>query len=463
MKQYKNFYFEKFEFNNKTLEAKFYYNFDKELFFEEKISFLDTNFALRKDLNLEIINNILFHIHIALWISYYKFYPTKKLILKTWKIDEFQINFFQKFYLNWLGEFFYRNNINPNWLLNFICESDTNFEKIDFDLSDKYLLAVWWWKDSIVSIELLKKMWKQLDLVTFAVNDNILYENTTKNSWLNRLFIKRELSKNILDVIKIWSYNWHVPITWMIAFILELVSYIYDYKFIVLSNEASANFENTIWKWVKINHQWSKSLDFEIDFGEYVLNYISNEVKYFSFLRPFYELKIAEIFSKVWKKYFTSFSSCNTNFKIFKKENNLKLQDQKYWCNECPKCAFVYTILRPFLTKEEILSIFWKELYEDEKLENLFRELLWISWIKPFECVWTNEEVILAMKMSLDKWQWKIPFILEIFQKEINSKMTDNDFELLKQKLLIQNFEKNLIPVKLLEELKNIINKYEKP
>jgi UDP-N-acetyl-alpha-D-muramoyl-L-alanyl-L-glutamate epimerase len=50
-----------------------------------------------------------------------------------------------------------------------------------------------------------------------------------------------------------------------------------------------------------------------------------------------------------------------------------------YWCNSCPKCAFVYSILRPFLSKEETLQIFSRELYEDKSLETLFRELLGIS------------------------------------------------------------------------------------
>ncbi len=450
MKQYENFYFEKFEFNKETLDAKFYYNFDWELFFEEKVSFSDKNFSLRKNIDLNIVNNILFHIHIALWISYYKFYPTKKLILKTGKIDEFQISFWKKFYLNWLWEFFYRNQINPNWLLEFEYEEKRVFEKKDFEVSEKYLVPVWWWKDSIVSIELLKLFQKEIDLVTFAVQDNILYENTTKNAGVKRLFIKRELSQNIKEIIASWAYNWHVPITWMIAFVLELACYLYDYKYIVLSNEASANFWNTIYYWVEINHQWSKSLDFEKDFSKYVLTYISGNVKYFSLLRPFYELKIAEFFSKYAKKYFTSFSSCNTNFKIFKKDSQ-----NTYWCNNCPKCVFVYIILRAFLDKKDIISIFWKELYEEKSLENLFRELAWISWIKPFECVWTNEEVILAMKMAFEKWEGKIPFILEIFQKEINSKMREVDFEKLQEKLLKADFKENLIPQDLIKNIKN--------
>jgi len=456
MKQYNNFYFEKFSFDIKTWIAIFYYSFDEELFFEEKIYFFDKNFSLRKDINLKIVNNILFHIHIALWISYYKFFPTKSLVLKTWKLDDFQKKFWKKFYLNWLGEFFYRNKINPNWLLEFeYINLGVKKEILDLknrQTSEKYLVLVGWWKDSIVSIELLKKMWKEIDLVTFAVNDNILYENTAINAWLKRLFIARKLSKNIPEIIKLWYYNWHVPITGMIAFVLELTSYLYDYKYIVLSNEKSANFGNTIYHWIEINHQWSKSLDFEKDFGNYVEKYISKQVKYFSLLRPFYELKIAEIFSKVWEKYFTSFSSCNTNFKIFKKE-----EKNSYWCNSCSKCVFVYIILRPFLTKKEILSIFWKELYEDKILEKLFKELAWVSWIKPFECVWTNEEVVLAMKLAYDNWEWKIPFILEIFRNEIYSKMSDSDFEKISKKVLTPDFKKTFIPKDLEKKIKKII------
>lgn len=442
MKKYKNFYFENFKFDIETLTWCFYYNFDNEVFFEEKICFKDLNFKLKDDLNLDIVYNILFHIHIALWISYYKFYLSENLVLKSWCLDEKQIEFWKKFYLNWLGEFFYKNKIYPENLLNFINQTDKKYEKIEFEASEKYLVPVGWWKDSIVSIELLKKIWKDIDLVTFAVNDNILYENTANVSGFKRLFLKRYLN-NYKELIDAWAYNWHVPITWIIAFVLELACYLYDYRYIVLSNEKSANFWNTIWNWININHQYSKSLEFEKDFASYVSENISNEVKYFSFLRPFYEIKIAEMFSKVWKKYFKHFSSCNLNFKIFKDKKEKK---EWYWCNSCPKCVFVYTILRPFLTKDEALKIFSKELFEDEKLEQLFRELAWISGIKPFECVWTNEEVVVAMKIALEKWEWKLPYILEIFQKEIDSKMTRENYLELEKKVFESDYEDTLIP-----------------
>jgi len=56
-------------------------------------------------------------------------------------------------------------------------------------------------------------MGQQLDVVSFAQNDNILYQNTANNAGLKRLFIQRELSKNITEVNALGAYNGHVPIT----------------------------------------------------------------------------------------------------------------------------------------------------------------------------------------------------------------------------------------------------------
>gem|GEM_PF-3369224 len=66
MKQYNNFYFEAFSFDISTGEARFFYSFDEEIFFEEKISFYSNHFLLRQNIDLQIVENILFHIHIAL-------------------------------------------------------------------------------------------------------------------------------------------------------------------------------------------------------------------------------------------------------------------------------------------------------------------------------------------------------------------------------------------------------------
>jgi hypothetical protein len=66
MKKFNKFYFKSFEYDIEKLQAKFHYSFDNEVFFEELIDFKNDSFNIRNDIDVNIINNILFHIHIAL-------------------------------------------------------------------------------------------------------------------------------------------------------------------------------------------------------------------------------------------------------------------------------------------------------------------------------------------------------------------------------------------------------------
>ena len=559
MQKFEKFYFNSFEFDKKTLHAKFFYSFDDKQSFTEEIDFSSDFLHVRNDFQQEIFNNFLFSLSIAIWISYYKLYPTKELVVKSWFLTEEDKQFWQKFYLNWLWEFLYKNKINPNWLFNFVNESDKKYEKIEFKTSDKIFLPIWWWKDSIVSTELLKNNWFSYTPFIFGKIDTIK-ENCLKVMKQESFLVKRKLDENLFRLNELWYYNWHVPITWIISFVLLCSAYLYDYRYLILSNEKSANSWNTkIWKcgneekwkcknlnsmsswtnvkdsfssiislnenlmdsslnsewqiiynrklttddFLEVNHQYSKSLEFEQDLDIYIKRNLSNEIKYFSLLRWMYEIKIAEIFSKIWKDYFGVFSSCNKNFKIWKidwkkdkkstkllncqsgepkssawlgivseslKGNcnyydswlNSEWQRQwfcsstKYWCNSCPKCAFVYAVLRPYLTDTEIMLIFWKELYENKDLENLFKELLWVKWIKPFECVWEEEEVVYAMNEALAKFKKEkkdIPYILEIFEKEVKKNYDDVFFLNLKNKLFTVYNQETLIP----EEIKTKI------
>lgn len=164
--------------------------------------------------------------------------------------------------------------------------------------------------------------------------------------------------------------NGHVPITGIIAFVLQVVSYLYDYRYNILSNEKSANIGNLEYAGYEINHQYSKSEAFEKDFTEYTSAYMS-DIEYSSILRPYYEIEIARRFAQM-KPYFPVFSSCNNNFKI---HEGRKITNDR-WCLECPKCAFVFSMLRPFITDEEMITIFGRDLYDDDSLLLLFQELL---------------------------------------------------------------------------------------
>ncbi len=465
MKPFRRFYFDRYEFDFDTLEAKFFYNFDNKEFFEEVVSFKSNVFKLNKNIDKGVINNILFHIHMALGISYYKLYPTKELLVHSWYLDEQAMVFWIKFYKNWLWEFLYKNEISPKKLFNFMNMSGEPHEKVDFDLKNRSLIALWWWKDSLVSIELFEKANLKFNTVVFWKFDKIKKRVSDKIGKKN-LFIERKLSENLFKLNDEWYYNWHIPITGITSFILVLAAYLYDYKYIVMSNEKSANIPNTVWKKLDINHQYSKSLEYEIDFDNYIKTFVWTKIKYFSLLRWMYEFKIAKLFSKLAKDYFNIFSSCNNNFKIKPLDSaDTKIVEgentgfskvilwDKLWCNSCPKCVFVFVILSAFLSSKKLIEIFWEDLYERGDLEELFKELFGISWIKPFECVWDKEELILSAKMALDNYKGDLPYNLYLLKRDVLDKMSSEDFEKLETKLNRISKE-DIIPEELREKIK---------
>jgi hypothetical protein len=56
-------------------------------------------------------------------------------------------------------------------------------------------------------------------------------------------------------------------------------------------------------------------------------------------------------------------------------------------------------MMRAFLPAETVNDIFGKNLFADEALLPLFRELLGIEGCKPFECVGTDDEMREALTL----------------------------------------------------------------
>ncbi|MDE5558056.1 MAG: hypothetical protein K2J32_10285 [Ruminococcus sp.] len=192
----------------------------------------------------------------------------------------------------------------------------------------------------------------------------------------------------------------------MVAFSSEITAYLHGLKYIVLSNESSANESTVIGQ--NVNHQYSKSFEFENDFHKYEEKYLKTGIYYFSFLRPLSEFQIAKMFS-AHRKYLSVFRSCNLGGKV----------SPDIWCGECPKCLFVSLILSPFLTDGELTGIFGKDLLNDESMTEYFTELIGKSAHKPFECVGSVDEVNLAVSLAIRKRNGgKLPLLFERYKEQ---------------------------------------------
>lgn len=372
--------------------------------FTEEIIFPKT--PNTKAIPSELLDETFKIVHLINGISYYKLFCPKK-ITANYTLTEKQSEFFQKIYLMGLGEFLYRNNLSPSSIGKFeFDKKKQNPKGLRISRKKRSLYGIGGGKDSIVVAELLKQhnnIIKPFVLSTQKISPLIkeVLKTIDEPSLTIKRFIDPQLFKSIPE-----TYNGHVPISAIIAGLGVLSAIIYDYDNFIVGNEQSSNEGNLEWQGISINHQWSKSQEFETMFQKYIHEHITPDITFFSLLRPFNEIRIAKMFAQ-HKKYFGIFSSCNKNFKAHKK------RIIERWCNDCPKCYFVFLILAPFVTEKELIKIFGKNLFKETKSIDEFKKILGINQTKPFECVGTFDEARFAMSLSQQKYK-DTPVIKEL-------------------------------------------------
>ncbi len=367
------------------------------LIFTEKLT-LPYNQKISADIPPQLLENILQGLHLIIGISYYKLYCPPEIKLNQ-PISPEQAIFWNTVYRKGLGEFLYRNNLEPGVLALFPGSAEHRPESVDFKRSNRSLIGIGGGKDSLVAVELLKE--QKIDATAILIETqkpNLQAQSVMKATKLPSLIISRELDPQIFEKHPD-SFNGHIPISAVLAWIGVFAAALYDYRYTIVANEFSSNFGNLEYKGEIINHQWSKSQEFETLFQEYIRNFVTPNITYFSILRPFYELRIAKLFS-TYPKYFSAFSSCNAVAKINPLSTDYSLPSTTKWCGVCAKCAFVFAILAPWLPKKKLISIFGKNLFEDETLVPLFKDLIGQGNLKPFDCVGTFEEVQTALHLS---------------------------------------------------------------
>ena len=349
--------------------------------------------------------NIIFNIGMIELISYWKAACPPKLIIEPFALFPEQAEWWKNLYFHGLGEFFYLNSIpaSPDTFLDIEVASEVNLSRQNYSLDDSLLIPVGGGKDSAVTLGLLGGSAGSLPLILNprkACLDSVKAGGFDENDFFE---IHRGIDPTLLKLNSQGFLNGHTPFSALLGFLTVLASAITGKKNIALSNESSAN-EPTI-PGTAINHQYSKSFDFETGFRHYINTWIHPEINYFSFLRPLHELQIARIFSG-FTEYHGAFRSCNVGSKT------------DSWCCSCPKCLFTYIIFSPFLKDVQLHKIFGKNLFEDNKLLPYLDQLTGIADEKPFDCIGTLEEVNLALGETIGNDQpEKLPVLLEYYRR----------------------------------------------
>ena len=236
--------------------------------------------------------------------------------------------------------------------------------------------------DSIVAVEQVRK---RADVALFVVSrpgdrfDAI--EEPAAVTGLPVVRAEREIDPQLLRSAELGFLNGHVPVTGILSAIAILAAVLEDRDAVVMSNEWSASVPTLEYQGRPVNHQYSKSEEFEAAFRAVLAAAPGPLPEYFSWLRDRTELWVGQEFAKLGQ-YHATFRSCN---KAFYTERARRFT---HWCGECDKCAFIDLILAPFLPAEALRQIFavTGEPLGNPGLVGKFRSLLGAG-AKPFECV----------------------------------------------------------------------------
>ena len=341
------------------------------------------------------MNNLVFNLGLIEMFSYWKTTCAPEIVIKAGHLDARQVNWWQDLLIKGLGQFFFENKIDFR-SKNFVrIINDEKRAVADFSyqsrLKNRFLVPLGGGKDSIVTWEIFRKAGREA--VCFSLNPSPAVKKIFKIGDCQKpIVVRRALDPKLLELNRQGFLNGHTPFSAYLAFLSVLTAVLFDYKYVAFSNERSANEGNVKYLGRIINHQHSKSFEFEQKFRQYCRKYLVGGVEYFSFLRPLFEIQIAKIFSRCLEKqpkYSKAFLSCN--------RAQAGPTPTGKWCGRCPKCLFVFICLAPFLGGEKTSRIFGKNLLADKKLQPIVKQLTRERGFKPFECVGTARETRAAL------------------------------------------------------------------
>lgn len=183
------------------------------------------------------------------------------------------------------------------------------------------------------------------------------------------------------------SLRGHKPMSFYVSMVASLAAYVTGRRYVIAANEYSASFPNLLADGVEVNHQYTKSSEYEEMLAE-LFDREGVPVRYFSITRPLYELQVMRIFA-THDSYHKHFLSCNQGM------------SEDSWCLRCPKCAFVVGAM--YVYNEKSSNWLWgdpRNVFAANQLVDELIELVNVE-AKPLECIGTLEENRLLLRELL--------------------------------------------------------------
>lgn len=181
--------------------------------------------------------------------------------------------------------------------------------------------------------------------------------------------------------------NGHTPFSAYLAFAAMLTGYLRGGELVMAGNSRSDDEPNVpSYLGRPVNHQWTKSFEFETAMGAYRDRWLPGAPGYSSPLRPLYELQIIASLSGDVDGYLRT-ASCNR-------------APAGAWCRSCAKCAWVFLATAALFGHDLAIRKIGADMFADPALAGVYQEMAGLTGTKPFECTGTEDEVRAAIRAA---------------------------------------------------------------
>jgi hypothetical protein len=369
-----------------TGEAAFTYRLDGDEFTErltldpERLGDVD---PARLDAALDLV-------HLVMGTSYYKLRAPGRVVVRR-PLTKAQAAVADAAYTHGLGEFAAVNRLPVPHRVEWDVELGSA-DPVPADGGGRgALLPVGGGKDSALALVVVQPA------TALAINPTDAQRDVARAAGVPLIGVRRRLDPLLAERTAAGGLNGHVPVTAINSAISTLVAVLGGFDPVVFANERSADEETLEVGGARVNHQYSKSYEFERLFAA-----AAGElgVTYFSLTRRLSELStVAAVAALPGLR--GEILSCNRSYT----QRHLGGEAVQRWCLHCDKCLFTFLCFAVFLEPAEALEMFGGDPLQDLSLADGFRKL-WATE-KPFDCVGERAESAAAMAHLAGSAAWR--------------------------------------------------------
>ncbi|WP_167760949.1 hypothetical protein [Geodermatophilus sp. DF01-2] len=336
-------------------------------------------------------------VHLVMGTSYYKLRAAGRVVVQR-PVTKAQAAVAEAAYTHGLGEFAAVNRLPVPHEVAFDLEL-TDERPAPVDRGGQRdepgaLLPVGGGKDSALALVVVQPA------TALAVNPTDAQRDVARSAGVPLIGVRRRLDPLLAERTRAGGLNGHVPVTAINSGVATLVAVLGGFDPVVFANERSADEETLSVNGARVNHQYSKSYEFERLFAAAAAEV---GVTYFSLTRQLSELATVAAVANL-PELRGEILSCNRSYT----QAHMGFRDGgeavQRWCLHCDKCLFTFLCFAVFLTPEEAREMFGGDPLRDLSLVDGFRRL-WATE-KPFDCVGERAESAAAMAHLAGSAAW---------------------------------------------------------